>query len=102
MVTYSAHEAVYRADAEGDVIPGQLWKALFWVLSGATINTHLLEVTEADGAGHVVYADAAPKTHGAVPIPCPSKPVNNLYINDMDNGYLLAYPVKGTSIQSWA
>lgn len=95
-VTQSEHGAVIKAGTQGDVIPGRRFKALFWVLSGATVNTHLLQLDEndADGTNHIVYADAAPKTDGAVPIPCPEHPVDGLVITDMDNGYVIAYPIE--------
>jgi hypothetical protein len=94
-VTYSLNKAVYMATAQGDVIPGSYFKAIFWVLSAATENTHLLEITEGATGGHRVYQDAAPKTHGAVAIPCPALPLTGgLYIKDLDNGYVLAYPSK--------
>jgi hypothetical protein len=91
-VTQSNNGAVIKASAQGDTIPGKYFKALFWVLSGATAGTSLLEIREEDTSGHPVYADAAPKTDGAVPIPCPDQAVDDLYIQDMDNGYILAYP----------
>ena len=91
MVTQSTYKAVYKA-VQGDTIPEEYLKAMFWILSGATINTHLLEITEKDASGHVVYADAAPKTNGALPIPCPHRAVNGFYIKDLDNGHILAYP----------
>ena len=92
-VTYSLQKAVYKA-VQGDTIPVRYMKAMFWVLSTATENTDLLELTETDTDGHVVYADAAPKTDGAVAIPCPALPITDLYIKDLDNGYLLVYPEK--------
>jgi len=92
-VTQSINGAVIKATAEGDVIPGRYFKALFWVLSAATENTHLLKLTEGRTAGGAeIYADAAPKTHGAVAIPCPEEAVEQIYITDLDNGYILAYP----------
>jgi hypothetical protein len=92
-VTQSTNRAVIKATAQSDVIPGKFFKAIFWVLSGATINTHKLEITENDSGAHVIYADAAPKTDGAVAIPCPAEPVEGLKITDLDNGYILAYPI---------
>ena len=90
-VTQSSNGAVIMADAQDDVIPGRRWKAWFWVLSGATINTHKLEMKENNAAAHIIYADAAPKTDGAVPIPTPDKPVEGVKITDLDNGFILAY-----------
>jgi len=91
-VTWSINEASFKADAQTDFIPAKYLKALFWYLDGATINTHKLEITEKDGSGHLIYADAAPKTHGAVPIPCPDHKVEGFYIKDMDNGYVFGFP----------
>jgi len=91
-VTQSTYGSVIKAGAENDVIVGRYFKALFWVLSGATVNTHKLEIKENNTGAHVVYADAAPKTDGAVAIPCPAGPVDGLKITDLDNGYILAYP----------
>lgn len=94
-VTFSDSGAVVKATAEGDLIPGKKFKALFWILSGATENTDLLELTEEDTDGHQVYIDAASKTHGAVAIPCPEHSISKgLYVKDLDNGFVLAYPIK--------
>ena len=90
-VTQSANGAVIMATEENDVIPGRRWKAWFWVLSGATLNTSKLEFKENNAAAHIIYADAAPKTDGAVAIPTPDKPVEGLKITDLDNGFILAY-----------
>lgn len=89
--TQSNHGAVIKA-AQGETIPGSYFKAMFWCLNAATVNTDLLELTEKDASGHVIYPDAAPKTHGAVPIPCPDKPVDDIYVKTCDNGFVLAYP----------
>jgi len=90
-ITQSNHGAAIKA-VQGDTIPGRYFKALFWYLSGATEGTHKLELTEKDTNGHVIYPDAAPKTDGAVAIPCPGKAVDDLYVKTCDNGYVLAYP----------
>lgn len=92
-VTKSVHGAVIMATAQDETIPGKFFKAWFWVVSGATVGTHKLELTEGDGSGHRIYQDAASKTDGAIPIPTPHGAVNNVYIKDLDNGYILAYPV---------
>ncbi len=92
-ITKSTNGAVVKG-VQGDTIVGRYWKALFWVLSSATVNTHLCEITETDTSGHQVYVDAAPKTDGAVPIPCPEGAVESLFIKDLDNGFILAYPKK--------
>ena len=93
-VTYSLNKAVYKATAATDTIPAKYAKAMFWVLSAATENTDTLLITEKDTNGKTIYADAAPKTHGAVAIPCPALPVDDFYVKTMGNGYLLLYPDK--------
>jgi hypothetical protein len=93
-VTFSNHGSVIRATAQGDTIPGRYFKAIFWNLTGATESTDKLEILEKNVTGHKVYADAAPKTDGAWPIPCPDGPVDDLYISDLDNGEILAYPAE--------
>lgn len=94
-VTYSEHGAVINASAQGDVLPSHYYKAIFWNLDGATINTHKLQLTEGAAAGgENIYKDAAPKTDGAVPIPCPEGEVDGIYIADLDNGSITAYPRK--------
>ena len=90
-VTQSTNGAVIMATEQDDVIPGRYFKALFWVLVAATENTHKLEIKENDVGAHLIYADAAPKTDGAVAIPTPGKPVEGLKITDLDNGFILAY-----------
>lgn len=90
-ITESNHGAVIRG-VEGDTIIATRLKALMWNLETATIGTHKMEITEEDTNGHRVYADAAPKVDGNVPIPCPSGLVDNFYIKRLDNGEILAYP----------
>ena len=91
-VTQSSNGAVIMATEPNDEIPGRRWKSWFWVLDGATENTSKLEIVENNAGAHLIYADAAPKTHGAVPIPTPDKRVDGLKITGMDNGYFLACP----------
>lgn len=93
-VTYSTTKAVYKATAAADTIPIKKLKAMFWVLNAATENTDRLLITETDTNGATIYDDYAPKTHGAVAIPCPDLPVDDFYVKTMGNGYLLAYPEK--------
>jgi len=92
MVTYTKYGATVNATAQGDTLPGGKYKAWFWYLDGATEGTHKLKLVEAS-TGEPIYADAAPKTNGAVAIPVPDLPVDDILIEDMDNGYFFGYPL---------
>jgi len=92
MVTFTEYGATVTASAQGDTLPGGKYKAWFWYLDTATANTHKLKLVE-PVTGELIYADAAPKTDGAVAIPVPDLPVTGVFIEDMDNGYFFGYPL---------
>lgn len=91
----STHGAQVEATAATEVLPGKKFKWVKWRVSGATVGTSQLTLSENDATGYVLVDHFATITDGEMYLPMPEHEIEGgIEVDVIDNGTVIAAPIK--------